>query len=244
MDHHRAHRGALGGGRAVLGSAPAPDRGLVAGQRRHRISAALLGGARIVVAHGGRQRIESGVEHRGVGGLQVGPDPGHSRAGLPGLDVAVVFDFRRYPHRVGIEFGHPQVDTVAQLGRREPHPFHTMPGDRSIQLRHAVGFDVLGAADDHLDHPVIDHPGGEHRRDCGQIITQHPRHMDLVPRPPPADVLRRRHLGGHLLERIGTPQPALHQLHRPQPIQMPDGGQPLGRGRRLRTPRVTDLIDP
>ena len=54
-----------------------------------------------------------------------------------------------------------------------------MARDRSIQVALTLGGDVLGAADEHVDQPVIDLPGGEHRRHRGQLITQHPRHMNL-----------------------------------------------------------------
>jgi hypothetical protein len=40
---------------------------------------------------------------------------------------------------------------------------------------------------------------------AGQIIPQRPRMVDLLTRTPPADVLRRRDLGGDLSERIRPP---------------------------------------
>ena len=62
------------------------------------------------------------------------------------------------------------------------------------------------------DHPVINHPGGKHRRHAGQVITRRPGDMIGPDRPAPADVQRRRQLSGHLLIRVGAPQRALDQL--------------------------------
>ena len=118
-----------------------------------------------------------------------------------------------------------------------------MARDRGIQVVLALRVDVLGAADDDVDHPVIDLPGGENLGHRRQLITQHPRQMNLVTRPAPADVLGRRNLGRHFLERISTPKPTLRQLHRAQPIQLTHRRQPPRDRHRLRTRSLTDLID-
>ena len=98
------------------------------------------------------------------------------------------------PRRV--EHGHPQINTVAQFGLGKPHPLHGMTGQRFIQQGHDGRIDILCARDDRRDHPKINRPSGELRHHRRQIVPQRPGIPDLPRRPRPADVLRRRHLGG------------------------------------------------
>jgi hypothetical protein len=80
MNHCGIGRVTLRGGRALSGSALAGQLGLTTRQRAGGIRAALRLGARIVLAHRGGQRIQPLIERRGIGGMNVGPDPA-----IPGL---------------------------------------------------------------------------------------------------------------------------------------------------------------
>jgi hypothetical protein len=75
MDHHIGARHPGGGG-AVPGSAAADESVRAGAQGGQRIGAALIAGARIVLAHRGGQRGEPLIEHRPVMGEQDGLDVG------------------------------------------------------------------------------------------------------------------------------------------------------------------------
>ncbi len=136
MNHHRtAAAFTLGGRRAVGATRTGRPAGLTAPQRPARIGAALVFGARIVLAHRGRQRVQPLVQRRRIGGMQHWPEI----PAIPGLvsidlDIAVVVDLGRHPHPGRVELGHPQIHPIAQLRARQPHPLLGMARDRLIEL--------------------------------------------------------------------------------------------------------------
>ncbi len=153
-----------------------------------------------------------------------------------------------HPNRRWIELGHPQIDSVAKLGSRQPHPLHAMASKRGIQLSQHVRFDILGARDDGRDHAEIDRPSGEHRRHFGQLVPQHPRMVDLAGRPPPADVLRRRDFGGHFLDvgRQSRRSASSRARRAPARLPLPSPGNRHRLGSRgvahsVDQPRIADL---
>ncbi len=236
MDDDRPHRRAGGRGRAVRAMRTRTPTGPARRPtpRRHRRGAAR--GARIIRAHAARQRIQALIERRGIGGVDVGPDPGHPRTGWLDLDEALLVGLGWDPHPGRVELGHPQIDPVGQFGPRQSHPLRHMPGQRRIQPGHHLVIDGRGAGDDRHHHPEINRPGREHRRHRRQLVAQRPRIPDQPRGPAPTDVQRRRHLRSHLLPRIGTPQVAVGQLPRPTRIQLADRDQPA-RTRRVLLPR-------
>jgi len=107
MNHRIAEGFALSRRSAITRSALAGQLRLAAGQRPGGICATLLYGARIVLTHRVRQRIEPLVQCRRVGVEDTGPDPSHPRSGLPDVHIPVVFDLARDPHAGRIKLGHP-----------------------------------------------------------------------------------------------------------------------------------------
>ena len=173
----------------------------------------------------------------------MGINAGQPRRDRGDLHETALIRRRRHPHTIGVELGHPLVDPVDQLRARQLHPSRHHSGQGGIQFRDQRGVDSRRPVDDRGDHPKIDIPGGEHRRNPRQTLPQRQRVPDLRARPSTADVLRRRDLRGHLIERISTPQRTLSPLHRPPRIQLTHRRQPTRDRHRLSPTRHPHRVD-
>jgi hypothetical protein len=94
--------------RAVGAPALAAQPIRAAGQRAQRVGAALLGGARIMVADGGRQ---PGQPLAHVGGEQGGVDLGEAVATVANPHLALVNGLPAPPHRIRIGLGDDPLST-------------------------------------------------------------------------------------------------------------------------------------
>ena len=210
----RAHRWfliMLGGGAVGVGAAT--RQLLLAGRQRVQgISAALSGGARIGLADTVGDLGHPVLEHRGVSGIEPGPQAGV--AGLVGrgaeLHIAGARTVAGAPQRARIMGLDQRVDGLLDLLGRQRTPRRDLLSQLDVHGGHRVRVgDQVGAPHNGTHQQITDQPGGKQFGHPGQPVAQGDPAMGLVHGQPAADVLGGGQLGDDGGLGVDPPQFAL-----------------------------------
>lgn len=244
-DHVNDHRrGSRTSSRGTVGTtAPASQPVRSCGQRAQRIGTAFLTAARIMLAYGGRQRIQGFAQRARVHGEQAAVDLGDPALLIAERDLALRLAFFATAHRIGIGFGHDLVDPAGQARRRQRRPAGHLDRQLGIHRRkHLTISDQFGAVHDGAEQPKVDITGLEHLGHLRQLLAHRPGVMQPRTRQRLADPQRRRDLSGDRRRGINRPLLGLTAPAQPQRKQLPDRHQIRRRRPVLRPRRGTDAI--
>ena len=228
MNDHR--RRGPSAGRTIGPPAATPQPVRPGRQRPQRISAALLTAAGIVLAHGGRQRLQPLIQRMGIGGEQAAADLRDALAVIGEPDLAVTLALLAPPHRVRVELGHDLVDLPRQPAAAHRRPPRHLDRQLGVHRRqHLLVGDQIRAIHNRREQPKVDVAGQKHLGNLRQPL----KHRAGIPHPARGQSLtdpqRRGHLGGHRLHGVDRPVLGLRAAREPIPEQPPNGVQLRGR---------------
>ena len=209
-----------------------------------RIGAPLCMAARVVGADGGGHRVEPRIKRSALDHPQEAADLTHPVAAVPDLDPAVVAFLLASPLRVPIMANHnaiyPRDELVSVQRRPASHDLRQL----GINGAQPVGIgDQFGTRHDGRQHQVVDVAGTKDLADPRQPGGHRNRIRDPKGRQALADPQLGGHLRGDLLDDVDSPVVAAGAFFaQPQPVQVVDRHQHLGRRPVLGTRRGADPI--